>query len=417
MHLDMITMSAVNVSATAVLAGVLLFTWAREARDPETAARFVGSWGLAMLLQSIALAVILVAARLNNGDIVSLGASLVLLSHALRWHASRVYADRSPLLLWLLVGPIGFFFLAHSGLAESFGARLIAACIIVVFYNAAAALELKDVGEALPRRPAMALLTVTAVAYLLWIPFYLSAPIQDLAAIFTSAWFPGLVLVTLLVRIALGFTVLSMAKEREELEQRHDALTDSLTGLPNRRALFEAADAVGQRRILGGTPVSVLIFDLDHFKDTNDSYGHNLGDDVLKIFGKTVLKHIKTRSIVGRLGGEEFAAILPGADATAAVEAAEAMRRAFSRAAAFVNGLAVGGTVSVGVASDVEVDTDLSGLFRRADAALYVAKRGGRDQVALLESDDDNVLPGSTVRTSPTRRRSSQTLRLPVRTV
>ncbi|HUU24041.1 MAG TPA: GGDEF domain-containing protein [Methyloceanibacter sp.] len=417
MHLDMITMSAVNVSATAVLAGVLLFTWMREARDPETAARFVGSWGLAMLLQSIALAVILVAARLNNGDIVSLGASLVILSHALRWHASRVYADRSPLLLWLLVGPIGFFFFAHSGLAESFGARFIAACTIVVFYNAAAALELKDAGEALPRRPAMALLTVTAALYLLWIPFYFSAPIQDAAAIFTSAWFPALVLATLLLRIALAFTVLSMAKEREELEQRHDALTDSLTGLPNRRALFEAADAVGQRRILGGTPVSVLIFDLDHFKDTNDSYGHNLGDDVLKIFGKTVLKHIKARSIVGRLGGEEFAAILPGADAAAAVEAAEAVRRAFSRAAAFVNGLAVGGTVSVGVASDVEVDTDLSGLFRRADAALYVAKRGGRDQVALLESDDDKVLPGSTVRTSPTRRRSSQTLRLPVRTV
>ena len=417
MHLDMITMSAVNVSATAVLAGVLLFTWMREARDPETAARFVGSWGLAMLLQSIALAVILVAARLNNGDIVSLGASLVILSHALRWHASRVYADRSPLLLWLLVGPIGFFFFAHSGLAESFGARFIAACTIVVFYNAAAALELKDAGEALPRRPAMALLTVTAALYLLWIPFYFSAPIQDAAAIFTSAWFPALVLATLLLRIALAFTVLSMAKEREELEQRHDALTDSLTGLPNRRALFEAADAVGQRRILGGTPVSVLIFDLDHFKDTNDSYGHNLGDDVLKIFGKTVLKHIKARSIVGRLGGEEFAAILPGADAAAAVEAAEAVRRAFWRAAAFVNGLAVGGTVSVGVASDVEVDTDLSGLFRRADAALYVAKRGGRDQVALLESDDDKVLPGSTVRTSPTRRRSSQTLRLPVRTV
>lgn len=122
-----------------------------------------------------------------------------------------------------------------------------------------------------------------------------------------------------------------------------------------------------------------------------------------------MLKNIKARSIVGRLGGEEFAAILPGADAAAAV------RRAFSRAAAFVNGLAVGGTVSVGVASDVEVDTDLSGLFRRADAALYVAKRGGRNQVAFLESDDDNVLPGSTVRTSPTRRRASQALRLPLR--
>jgi len=417
MHLDMITMSAVNISATAVLAAVLLFTWTREPRDPETAARFVGSWGLAMLLQCIALAGMLVAARLNNGDIVSLGASLVILSHALRWHASRVYAGRSPLPLWLLIGPIGFFFFAHSGLAESFGARFIAACTIVVFYNAAAALELKDAGEALPRRPAMALLTATSIAYLAWVPFYLSAPIQDVAEIFISAWFPALILVTLLLRIALAFTVLSMAKEREELEQRHDALTDSLTGLPNRRALFEAADAVGQRRILGGTPVAVLIFDLDHFKDTNDSYGHNLGDDVLKIFGKTLLRHLKARSIVGRLGGEEFAAILPGADSAAAVEAAEAVRRAFARAAAFVNGLAVGGTVSVGVASDVEVDTDLSGLFRRADAALYVAKRGGRNQVALLESDDDKVLPGSTVRTSPTRRRPSPTLRLPVRTV
>src|SRR5680860_1218267 len=138
MHLDMITMSAVNVSATAVLAGVLLFTWTREARDPETAARFVGSWGLAMVLQCIALAVMLVAARLNNGDIVSLGASLVILSHALRWHASRVYAGRSPLPLWLLIGPIGFFFFAHSGLAESFGAPFIAACAMVVFYNAGA---------------------------------------------------------------------------------------------------------------------------------------------------------------------------------------------------------------------------------------------------------------------------------------
>jgi diguanylate cyclase (GGDEF)-like protein len=417
MQLDMVTMAIVNVSATAVLAGVLLFTWSRDAHDPEAAPRFVGSWGLAMALQCVALAIVTVAARLNNGDVVSIGVSLIILSHAVRWHACRVYADRTPLPLWVLIGPIGFFFFAHSGFAETFGVRFIAACTIVALYNGAAALALRDAGEALPRRPAMAMLTATAVGYLVWIPFYFSAPMQDVAAIFTSAWFPAVVLGTLLLRVALAFTVLSMAKEREELEQRHDALTDSLTGLPNRRALFEAADAVGQRRILGGTPVSVLIFDLDHFKDTNDSYGHNLGDEVLTIFGKTVLKHIKVRSIVGRLGGEEFAAILPGADAAAAVEAAEAVRRAFARAAAFVNGLAVGGTVSVGVASDVEVDTDLSGLFRRADAALYVAKRGGRNQVALLESDDDQVLPGSTVRTSPTRRRTGPTLPLPARTV
>jgi diguanylate cyclase (GGDEF)-like protein len=169
-----------------------------------------------------------------------------------------------------------------------------------------------------------------------------------------------------------------MAKERQELEQRQHALTDSLTGLPNRRALFEAADAVAQRRILGGTSVSVLIFDLDRFKDTNDGFGRDLGDEVLKIFAVTAESKLKVNAIVGRLGGEEFAAILPGSGPEAAVEAAERVRRAFSRAAAFVNGLAVGATVSVGVASDTEVDASLSVLFRRADAALYIAKRRGR---------------------------------------
>jgi diguanylate cyclase (GGDEF)-like protein len=98
------------------------------------------------------------------------------------------------------------------------------------------------------------------------------------------------ILITVLLRVALAFVVLSMAKERQE--QRMDALTDSLMGLPNRRALFEVADDIGQRRILGRvTPVSVLIFDLDHFKETNDTFGHDLGDSVLKIVANSVAKH------------------------------------------------------------------------------------------------------------------------------
>jgi diguanylate cyclase (GGDEF)-like protein len=127
----------------------------------------------------------------------------------------------------------------------------------------------------------------------------------------------------------------------------------------------------------------------------------------LRIFAKTAAKHLNTRCIVARLGGEEFAAILPGANLVTAGEAAETVRRAFARSAAFVNGLAVGATCSIGVASGVDVDTDLSGLFRRADAALYTAKRAGRNQVALFESDDDMVFPDtrSTVRTSPSRLR------------
>jgi diguanylate cyclase (GGDEF)-like protein len=419
MQLDMPTMAVVNISATAVLAGVLLFAWARDSRAPEAAAYFVSGWGLAMLLQGIALTTMFGAAIFNNGDVVSIGASVAIFSHALRWNASRAYVSVPALPLWLLIGPIGFFFFAHSGLAESFGDRLLAGCLIVAAYNVAAAAELRRAEDDLPRWPAIALLLAMGVIYLSWIPLYLGAPIHEVGEIFVSRWFPVMILATLLIRIALAFTVLSMAKEREELEQRHDALTDSLTGLPNRRALFEAADFVAQRRILGGTPVAVLIFDLDRFKDTNDCFGHNLGDEVLKVFAATAEKSLKVNAIVGRLGGEEFAAILPGAEANTAVEAAERVRRAFSRSAAFVNGLAVGATVSVGVASDTDVDANLSGLFRRADAALYVAKRAGRNQVALLEAEDDMILPGAraAIRTSPTRLRTPAAVprRAPIR--
>ena len=155
----------------------------------------------------------------------------------------------------------------------------------------------------------------------------------------------GSLQLTLLLRIALAFIVLSMAKERQELKQRVEALTDALTALPNRRALFEVADALGQNRQIKAEAISVLIFDLDHFKETNDRFGHALGDRVLKLFATTASAHLNGTSLVARLGGEEFAAILPGAGPLEALGAAEAVRHAFANSA-FVDGLPVGATAS-----------------------------------------------------------------------
>ena len=112
-------------------------------------------------------------------------------------------------------------------------------------------------------------------------------PIGEAHWLALSTWSPGIILLTLLLGIALAFIVLSMAKERQELQQRVDALTDALTGLPNRRALFEVADALGQNRQIKADAISVLIFDLDHFKETNDRFGHALGDRVLRLFATT----------------------------------------------------------------------------------------------------------------------------------
>jgi len=416
MHLDTMTMSVVNLSVTAIVAAMLLLTWGRAGWEQAGGPRFVGAWGLAMLTHVAGAAIVLGAALANEVNLVTIGASIAILAVALKWDAAREYAEHERAPFWIMFGPVGFIVLSHSGFVESLDARLIVGCIFFAAYNFAAALELRRIGDRQLCWPAVSLLVLVGLSYLSWIPFILVVPIQTLGEAFTIAWLPAVALVTMLMRVALAFIVLSMAKEREEQEQRRDALTDSLTGLPNRRALFEVADAVGERRVLGGTPVSVLIFDLDHFKDTNDSYGHNFGDEVLKIFAMIAERDLKENAIIGRLGGEEFAAILPGIDAKRAVAAAERVRRAFSNAGAFVNGLAVGATVSVGVASDTDVDADLSGLFRRADAALYVAKRAGRDRVAILESDE-NVFPGTTVRSSPTRARKRPVPRRPLQTV
>jgi diguanylate cyclase (GGDEF)-like protein len=216
--------------------------------------------------------------------------------------------------------------------------------------------------------------------------------IDKASAIFSNEWLPGVILYTLLVRVALAFTVLSIAKERQEWEQRIDALTDQLTGLPNRRALFEAADALSQKKDFRGEPISVLLFDLDHFKATNDGYGHEAGDVVLKLFARKLSERLDGETIVARLGGEEFAAVLPGAGPEQALVAGEDVRRAFANSAAFINGVALGATVSVGAASALAFDSDLGGLFRRADAALYAAKRAGRNRVEMLEPDSAGAL-------------------------
>ena len=378
------TMSAVNVTVTAILGGVLLFTWARE-RDSA----FVGWWGLALLTMSAG--VIMTALPVGpSTDILNLGMATIALSDAIKWKAAREFALRRARLLWVLIGPVGFLLALQAGYLNSFDQRLGALCSILAVYNFAAAIALGRVhDEQLPsRRPATILLVIIGLGYLSWLPLDLAMPIGNAQWVALSTWFPGIILLTLLLRIALAFIVLSMAKERQELEQRVDALTDALTGLPNRRALFEVADAIGQNRQLSSDAISVLIFDLDHFKETNDRFGHALGDRVLKLFAATASAHLNGTSIVARLGGEEFAAILPGADPLEAVGAGEAVRNAFAESAAFVNGLPVGATVSVGAASDLGIAGDLSALFRRADAALYVAKRAGRNRVQLLGPDD-----------------------------
>jgi diguanylate cyclase (GGDEF)-like protein len=382
MLLDMPTIAAVSISVTAILGFILIFSWSRAPTSP-----LAGWWGLAQLDLTAGIIVAVVAVGRNDDDLNALGQALVIFATALMWMAVRQFEGRKIYPAWLVVWPAVFLIAQGLGYLGSFDIRLILACSFIALLSFATAAELsRDASEPLISRwPTVFLLLATGAGYLAWLPLALTMPIGEVNQVFVSHWFPAVVLIATLGRIALAFAVLAMVKEREEHKQRMDALTDSLTGLPNRRALFEAAEALGHHsKYLKGDPVSVLVFDLDHFKRINDTFGHRLGDRVLQLFARTLSDKLASGSIVGRLGGEEFAAILPGANLETAAHTAEAVRATFASSAEVIEGVPVAGTVSVGAACHDDIHCDLNTLFHLADSALYAAKSAGRNRVELL---------------------------------
>jgi diguanylate cyclase len=179
---------------------------------------------------------------------------------------------------------------------------------------------------------------------------------------------------------------------RDEVRHaRHEALVDSLTGLANRRAFDRrlaaclAAQAVPPGQPPTGAPVCLLMLDIDHFKNVNDRYGHAFGDQVLRAMAQVLQAATPDGGLAARVGGEEFALLLPGQPLAQAQALAERLRAtvAASRIRRKGGHDAERITVSVGVAAYRAPDENPVAFVERADRALYAAKQGGRDQVAL----------------------------------
>ncbi|MCA1245863.1 sensor domain-containing diguanylate cyclase [Massilia sp. MS-15] len=173
-----------------------------------------------------------------------------------------------------------------------------------------------------------------------------------------------------------------ISEQRGASEQRRqEAFADHLTGLANRRAFFEAAGRELERSCALARPTAVIAFDADHFKTINDRHGHPAGDAVLRHLAGLLLSTFREVDVVARVGGEEFAVLLPSTGLAQAALVAERLRDAVAAQAAEVDGVRIACTVSAGVAclDDGEGGIDL--LLKRADQALYAAKRGGRNRV------------------------------------
>ncbi len=199
-------------------------------------------------------------------------------------------------------------------------------------------------------------------------------------------------------KIAIGFENVMLYGHMEELVGRRTreleranadlerlATIDPLTGARNRRAFLAQAAAEAARAARHGHPLSVLVIDLDHFKRINDGYGHAAGDAVLRAFVERAAAALRAADVIGRLGGEEFAVLLPETGLAAAAEAAERIRAALAAGPVAVEGGAVSFTASIGVAElGPDGDTPEAAL-NHADRRLYQAKREGRNRTVATD--------------------------------
>jgi diguanylate cyclase (GGDEF)-like protein len=168
------------------------------------------------------------------------------------------------------------------------------------------------------------------------------------------------------------------------------ALTDGLTGLPNRRAVDDTLKRMAAHAERTATSVGIVLFDLDHFKQINDLCGHEKGDEVLAAVGVVIASTLRASDFAGRFGGEEFILLLPDTDRDGAVVVAEKLRQAI--AAIDVVGVSRPVTASLGVAAGPEDAAEPTLLLRAADRALYLAKAHGRNRVETLASTEPDLL-------------------------
>ncbi len=184
---------------------------------------------------------------------------------------------------------------------------------------------------------------------------------------------------TVIVGIAEDIT----EKKRLEGELHRLATTDVLTQSSNRRYFFECARSEFERARQSGTPMAFLLLDVDDFKQINDRYGHQVGDQVLQRLAHCGATALRRDDLFGRIGGEEFAALFPGCEQAVALQVAERLQREVQRLSFQHEGKSFGVTLSQGLTVLTPKDANLEALYARADEAMYRAKRQGKNQIVI----------------------------------
>jgi diguanylate cyclase (GGDEF)-like protein len=387
MNLDVSTLCTVTIDVEVMLGILLLFAWAQN-----LALRAVCWWGFAHLVRAASLVLFGLYGSAPDLITIDVANALLFIAFAATWTGARVFDGRSVEPVYLVAGAVVWLTICQLPvLFEAPALRALIASTIITTYAWLTAYEFwRGRNEhLLSRWPAIFMLFAHGALFLLRTPLIALLPraLATSGGMYRSAWLDVLSFEALLFSISVAFILLAMAKERTELRHKRAAMIDPLTGIANRRAFLQDAATIAQRHAVDPRPAAVLLIDLDRFKSVNDRFGHAVGDRVLQIFGAVARQTLRPADLFGRLGGEEFAALLYDVSRGDAREAAERLRHGFVAAATAVDGCPVGGSVSIGIAHCDGPVLDVSQLLAQADRALYCAKENGRNRVEIASLD------------------------------
>ena len=379
MVLDLPTLFVIAVLASAVASLLLLLSWLQHRSVAALAL-----WATAFMIGAVGVG--LIAARGDIPDIwsITIANAMIATAYGIMWGGARNFDGRPtpmfPVLagaaIWLLACQVEAFY------ANQY-ARTALMSAIVVTYSVLTAWEFwRGRNEGLMSRiPIVAFLLAHAAIVVVRIPFSGSLSLALASQQIRVGWWTFIIFEAVFFSFCAAYLLGGIAKERVVLRYKHASLIDPLTGVGNRRDFLERGKKLLHRAAFDRRPAALLLFDLDKFKGINDAFGHHAGDRVLIAFCEVATAALRPGDLFGRLGGEEFAALLPQASLDSGLGVAERVRAKFETTALDLGSNKLTATVSVGVAVSVGQDRDLGALLVAADRALYRAKTTGRNRI------------------------------------
>jgi diguanylate cyclase (GGDEF)-like protein len=374
MSLDPSTLYLVATLVAALLGVMLLFFGGQE----RIAA--LNWWGIAYILGATSVALWTLASA-ALGEMLSLALNAIgFIACGMVWNAARVFHGRKPSWPGIFLGALAWVAAITTLLPDNAAMRMTIGAGIVAVYAALTASELWSERRRMLQKRWPTIAVPVLHGFVLMLPILLGDLLRPHDDSFTtSIWVTAFAIELVLYAVGTVFIIFMLVSERTVSVHKTAASIDPLTNMFNRRGFAEATTRMIEREANAGRPVTVMIFDIDHFKSINDRFGHPAGDEVLKLFAAVVTNTLRITDLSGRIGGEEFAALLP-CSMDEALIAAERVREAFAGSGIAVDDAPVDTTVSIGVAGGPAF-TELDVLLAAADTALYQAKRGGRNRV------------------------------------